>query len=65
MAVNVEGLAGPEHEDAKEVGAGYEGDDEGEGEDSRVLLEPSGDHGVFGELGFPDAKGDQEESTQN
>lgn len=58
LAVDVEGLRGPEHEDGEEVGAGDEGDDEGQGEDARVLLEPGGKHGEFGKLGFPDAEGD-------
>lgn len=65
LTVNAEGLAGPEHEDGEEVGAGHECDDEGQGEDSRVLLEPGGEHGKFGKSAFPDAEGNQEDDTQD
>lgn len=64
MAVDIKRLGGPEEEDREEIGAGYEGDDERQGEDPWVLLEPPGEHGVFGTFHLPDHEGDDEECTE-
>ncbi len=58
VAVDVEGLSGPEHNHTEEVGATYESDDEGEGEDAWFLLEARRKHRVFRAVDFPDAEGD-------
>lgn len=56
MAVDVEGLSRPEHDDREEVGAGDEGDDQSQGQDARILLQASWEHGEFGTFDFPDAQ---------
>ena len=66
VAINVEGLSRPEHDDGEEVGAGDEGDDQSQGENSRFLLQTRWEHGEFGEFDLPDREGDekQEEAEQ-
>jgi hypothetical protein len=63
MAIHVEGLSRPEHDHREEVCARDKGDDESEGEDSRLLLEAAWKHGPFGPLDFPDREGDEEQNT--
>ena len=63
LAVNIEGLGGPEEEDGEEIGAGYKGYNEREDEDARGLLQARGEHGVGGEFGFPYAEGDEHEEA--
>ena len=63
VAVDVEGLGGPEEEDGEEVCARDECDDECQGEDSRVFLKAGGEHRVFCAIYFPKAEGDQEDRS--
>ncbi len=65
LAVNVERLRGPKHENGEEVCAGDESDDESQGENTRILLETGGEHGEFGKLGFPHTEGDEEKGTED
>lgn len=64
MAVHVESLRGPEHDDREEVGARDEGDDQGQGQNARFLLQARWEHGKFGPLDFPNGKGDAECSSE-
>jgi hypothetical protein len=64
VAVDVESLCWPEHDDGKEVGAGDKGDDECQSQNARFLLEASGEHGEFGTLNFPDGKGNTERGSE-
>ena len=61
MAINVEGLSGPEHDDGEEVCAGDEGDDQSQGENPRFLLQTRWEHGEFGEFDLPDREGDEKQ----
>lgn len=65
LSVNIEGLGRPEHEDGEEIGTGDEGDNKCQGKGARSLLEPAGEHGEFGKLGFPDDKHDEERETED
>lgn len=65
MAINIESLGGPEHEDGEEICAGDEGDDESQGESTRILLESRWEHGEFGKLGFPDAERPKEGNSED
>lgn len=65
VAVDVEGLRGPEHDDGEEVCAGDEGDDESEAEDSGFLLQPVGEHGVRGSVHFPEEETRDEKSAED
>jgi hypothetical protein len=56
MAVDVEGLSGPEHDNGKEAAARDKCDDEGESEDSGFLLQTSWEHGILGSIDFPKAE---------
>ena len=60
VAVDVEGLRGPEEEDGEEVGARDEGDDERQGEDAGVLLQARWEHGVLRTVDLPDAEASKE-----
>jgi hypothetical protein len=60
MAVDVESLCWPEHDHGKEVGAGDKGDDQGQSQNARFLLEARWEHGEFGAFNFPDGKGNTE-----
>jgi hypothetical protein len=64
MAVDVESLCWPEHDDGEKVGAGDEGDEQGQGQDERFLLKTGREHGKFGTLDFPDGEGDAECSSE-
>lgn len=64
MAVDIKRLSGPEEKNSEEIGAGDEGDDKGQAEDPRVLLETGGEHGVFGTFHLPDQEGDDEDCTE-
>ena len=59
VAVDVEGLCGPEHDDGEEVGAGDEGNDQRQGQNARLLLQAGRKHGEFGKLDFPDGEEDE------
>ena len=63
VAVDVERLGGPEHENGEEVGSAHEGDDQRQGEHTGVLAETLGEHGVL-RVAFPDHKGDQHDGAQ-
>lgn len=65
MAIDVECLGWPEHEDGEKVGTADEGDDEGKAEDARIALESLGEHGVLGEFRLPNEEGDNEDSTKD
>lgn len=65
MAVHIEGLSGPEHEDAEEVGAADEGDDERQGEDAGVLSQTFREHGVLCAIGFPQEETDDQDHAQD
>ena len=56
MSIYVERLRRPEEEDGEEIGAGYEGDDQGQGENSRALFQACWKDGKFGEFRLPDSK---------
>lgn len=60
MAVDVEGLSGPEHDHGEEVGSRYEGDYQGQGKSARSLLQPTWEHGVFRSIHLPEHKGHEE-----
>lgn len=60
MAVDVESLCWPEHDDREEIGAGDEGDDQGQRKNARFLLQARWEHGEFGTLDFPDGESDAE-----
>lgn len=60
MAVHVECLCRPEHEDREEVRARDEGDDEGQAENTRLLAQSLGEHGVLC-VSLPDDEGDEED----
>ena len=64
MAVDVEGLRGPEHDNGEEIGAGDEGDDQCQSEDARFLLQARWKHGELGALDFPDCEGDHERGSE-
>jgi len=57
LTIDVECLCGPEEQDGEEVGARDEGDDEGQDEDARVLLQASWKHRELGKFPFPDKEG--------
>lgn len=65
LAVYVEGLRWPEEEHGEEVGAGDEGDDEGQGKNTGCLLQTSWEHGVFGEFRFPNHEGYEQEKADD
>ena len=65
MAVNVESLCGPEHEDGEEVGAADEGDDQCQSQDAWILPQSLWEHRVLGAIRFPDAKGDEQDYTED
>jgi hypothetical protein len=65
MSVDVESLGRPEHEDREEVGSRDEGDDQGQDQSSRSLVQAPGEHGKLGELGLPNAESDDEDNTDD
>lgn len=65
MAIYIERLGRPEHENGEEVCARDECDDEGENESTRLLVETLWEDGVFGVVCFPDDKGNHEDDTNN
>ena len=64
VAVDIEGLSGPEEEDREEVCAGNEGDDQGESEDARIFLQSVREHGPFCTINFPEGESDEEGSSK-
>lgn len=65
MAVDIEGLRGPEEQDGKEVGTRDESNNQGAQKNPRALQQAGGKHGVFGESNLPDDKSDQEKYADN
>lgn len=65
MAVNVERLRWPKHEDREEVGSGNKSNDEGQTKNPGLLAKTLGEHGMFGSVSFPEDKGDKERDTQD
>ena len=63
VAVYVESLCGPEEKDREEVGARNACDDQSKDKYTWALLYACWEHGVWGEFGFPDDKGDNEEEA--
>lgn len=64
MSVHVERLGGPEHEHGEEVGAGDEGDDQGQTQGARLLLQTCGEDGVFSTVDLPESKGNQHKEAE-
>ncbi|KAK1020584.1 hypothetical protein LTS16_026971, partial [Friedmanniomyces endolithicus] len=50
VAIDVESLSRPEHQNRKEVRSGDEGDDEGRAKDARILSQPLREHGMLPNL---------------
>lgn len=65
VSIDIIGFARPQHQNRKEVSAGYEGDNHGYDECPRCRTQVSGNHGSFGSLVFPQAKDDEYEESQN
>lgn len=53
MAIYIESLRRPEHDDGEKVGTANGGDDEREDKDSGFLLQPSWEHGMLGTVCLP------------
>lgn len=64
VAVHIECLRRPEHENGEEVGTRDEGDDEGQSEDSGLLSQSLWEHGIFC-VALPDHKSHDENSAQD
>lgn len=65
VTINIIRFARPQHQNRKEVSAGYKGDDHGHDECPRCRTQVSWDHGRFGSLVFPQAKDNEYEESQN
>lgn len=65
MAVDVEGLCGPEQQNREEVGTRDEGDDEGESQDTGLFPEARWEHWEFGTVDLPEAEGNQQDRSKN
>ena len=50
MAIDIESLGRPEHNDGEEVRSGDRGNDKGKDQGARSLLDAAGEHGELGEL---------------
>ena len=65
VAVDVESLRRPEHDNGEEVGARNKGDDERENKCAWRLLDACWEHGVFGKLCFPEYKASQQDDAED
>ena len=65
MAVDVEGLSRPEHEDREEVSTGDEGDDERKTQNARLVSQALGEHGMLCAIGLPKDERDDEHSAKD
>ena len=63
MAIDIVGLSRPEKEYREEVGTADEGDDQGQIEDVRSLLESRRKHWILGSFPLPDKEGNYEEEA--
>lgn len=60
-----EGLRWPEHENGKEVGSGDECNDQGEGEDARILLQALREHWILCTISLPEHECHDEYEAKN
>lgn len=65
MSVYVEGLGGPEHEHREEVGSRDKGDDQGQTQGPRLLLQTGGEDGVFSTIDLPEGKSNQHKEAED
>ena len=63
MAIDVEGLRGPEHQEGEEIGSRDKCDDECQRQDAGILLQPGREHRVFGSEDLPEPEGNQKSSS--
>lgn len=65
MSVHVESLGWPEHEHGEEVGARDEGDNQGQTQGARLLLQTCGEDGVFSTIDLPESKSNQHNEAED
>ena len=65
MAIDVEGLSGPEHQEGEEIGPRDEGDEQCQRQNPRILLQSSWEHGERGKPSFPDEEADEEHNSDD
>ena len=65
VAIDVESLSRPEHQNRKEVRSGDEGDDEGRAKDARILSQPLREHGMLRKLGLPQEETHQQDDAED
>lgn len=65
MAVHVESLCWPEHQDGEEVGARNESDDQREAENARLLTKALGKHRILRPISLPENEGSDENKAQD
>lgn len=65
MAINIECLGWPEHNNGEEIGAGNERDNKRKSENARLLLETRGEYGVVCPINFPEAKSNEQNEPNN
>jgi hypothetical protein len=64
MAINVESLRWPEHDDGEEIRPGDECDNERKGKDPGFLLQAWWEDGIVGPVYLPETKSNQEGETE-
>jgi hypothetical protein len=65
VAVDIERLCRPEHDDRDEIGTGNKRDDKGENQDARFLLQSRWEDGVLSPINFPKNKANEDEESND
>ncbi|KAK0888204.1 hypothetical protein LTR57_025553, partial [Friedmanniomyces endolithicus] len=65
VAIDVESLSRPEHQNRKEVGSGDEGDDEGQAKDARILSRTLREDGMLRKFGLPQEETHQQDDAED
>lgn len=65
MTIHIESFGGPEHDNGEKIGARYKGNEQGETERSRLLLNSRREDGILRSVDLPEHESNQEGNAEN